>query len=99
MVHPLGRSVCDFDSWNKTKKKKWIKQILLQALEKTEALHNINDRIVWVIMHKEYGFEKSFLDGFLELSCFVDGSTRTVEELAIQLLNTERRCRPERQRR
>lgn len=66
MVHPLGKSGFDFDLWNKAEKKKWIKQILLQAPEKAETLHNINNQIVWAIMHKEYVFEKGgFLDGFL----------------------------------
>lgn len=58
MVHPLGKSVFDSDSWNKAEKKKWIKQILLQAPEKAETLHNINNQIIWAIMHKEYVFEK-----------------------------------------
>ena len=65
MAHPLGKSVFDFDTWNKAEKKKWIKQILLQAPEKAEALHNINNQIICEIMHEECFLEKVFSDGFL----------------------------------
>lgn len=40
------------------KKKKWIMQIVLQAPEKAETLPNINNQIIWAIMHKECVFEK-----------------------------------------
>lgn len=64
MVHPLGRSVFDFDSWNKAEKKKWIKQILVQAPEKAETLHNII-RSDGQLCIKNMFLREGFLDGFL----------------------------------
>lgn len=69
VVHPLGRSVFDFDSWNKAEKKNWIKQIHVQAPEKAETLHNINNQIRWAIMHKEYVFERGGFGWFLVMFC------------------------------
>lgn len=31
-----------------------------KAPEKAENLHNINNQIIWAIMHKEYVFERRF---------------------------------------
>lgn len=42
------------------RKKKWLKQIVVQAPEQAETLPNINHQIIWAIMHKEYVFEKRF---------------------------------------
>lgn len=67
MLHPLGKSVFDFDSWNEAEKKERIKQPLLQAREEAE-MQSINNQITWAIVHKGAGLEKR---GFWMVFCNV----------------------------
>lgn len=53
----LGKVGFDFDSWNETEKKEWIKQLLLQACEEAE-MQSINNQITWAITHEGSVLEK-----------------------------------------
>lgn len=67
MLHPLGKSGFDFDSWNEAEKKEWVKQLLLQACEEA-GMQSINNQITWAIMHKGSVLEKR---GFWMVFCSV----------------------------